>query len=250
MTTTPMDGNINVSRAITLSSYWSEPLDETTLSASTMNLTDPAGRIVPCSLRYDSFWHRLDLIPNADLEIGTRYTVSLSTAIKDLRGETLESSPTWSFTTIGDSLPIPVSGPYVSVITPGQLLENIATTAVVEVTWSQAMNAATLNPATCKLTKAWNDEEIPTTLAYSAATARLTITPTAILAENTAYILRFTDGAQSASGLPFSQHGEWQGYFRTGIEATDGSGVPATPDPGWRNPGPGGPGIGFPPANQ
>jgi hypothetical protein len=247
MSTTPMDGNINVSRDIVLSNYWSEPLDGTSLGSSSVSVLDSLGNQVSCAVHYDPFWHRLDIIPNANLGVGTQYTVTLSSGIKNLRGQTIAQPPAWRFTTIGDPLPIPVSGPYVTTITPTKLAENISTESVVEVTWNGAMDAATLNSTTCKLVKAWNGEEIPTTLSYSSANSRLTITPQGKLAENTAYILHFTDGVKNAAGLVFSQHAEWEGYFRTGIEGTEG--VPVTPDPGWENPGPGGPGIGFPVAS-
>lgn len=249
MTTSPADGNINVATNIAVSSYWSEPLDESSLSASSLSILDASGVAVPFTMNYDSFWHRLDLIPTNNLDVGAEYFVAVNSGITNLRGQSMASGSTLRFKTIEEPLTTPEIGPYVTEVSPSQLAKNISTNAIIQVSWSESMNAGSLNPTTCKLIKAWNGEEIPITLSYSGAFARLTVTPQAVLDENTAYTVHFTSGVQNATGLGFTQHGEWEAYFRTGIEEPGGGG-PATPDPGWENPGPGGPGLGFPPINQ
>jgi Bacterial Ig-like domain len=248
MATNPISGDINVPRRIILSSYWSEPLDETTLDHNAINLIDSSGVHIPSVFHYDPFWHRLDIIPNADLDENCNYNLSLGLDVKNLRGQVFEKLPSWSFKTIGDTPSNPLFGPFVIALIPGHLSKNINPKSNVKVVWNEPMDAAALNTTTCYLTKSWNDEPIPVAISYSSAPSTLIITPQTALAENTGYRLKFTNGVKNTSGIIFSQYKEWETYFRTGIEASGGE-FPIDPDPGFQNPGPGGPGIGFTPSD-
>ena len=92
---TPMDGNINVSQDMILFSYWNRPMDETTLNENSVKLLDSAGNQIPCTIRYVPFWHRLDLIPIERLEAGSTYPVSLGSGLRNLRGQEFGSPPPW-----------------------------------------------------------------------------------------------------------------------------------------------------------
>jgi hypothetical protein len=91
----PVDGATGVDRDANVSVTFSERV--TGVSASTMTLS--RGTIpVTATVTYDAATRTATLDPNVVLLANARYTVKLTTGIKDARGNTL-ADPAWRFTT-------------------------------------------------------------------------------------------------------------------------------------------------------
>lgn len=99
----PTDGETEVNRRASVTATFSEDIDSSTLTTSTFTLVKD-GTTTPISARvsYDSASRTATLKPSSRLDANTTYTATLSTAIKDKAGNTLDCSNnkcSWSFTT-------------------------------------------------------------------------------------------------------------------------------------------------------
>ncbi|MBW1637076.1 MAG: Ig-like domain-containing protein, partial [Deltaproteobacteria bacterium] len=91
--------------AITFS--FNESLQETTIDNSSIVLTGPGGR-VPGTLSYDAATYTIEIEPVSTLAYDARYSVTVTTEVKDSAGNPLASSQTWDFTTADTPPPPPL----------------------------------------------------------------------------------------------------------------------------------------------
>jgi len=110
---------------------------------------------------------------------------------------------TWSFTTAAAPDRTP---PIVTGTTPNTGATNVPVTSVIGATFSEAMNAATLNASTFTLKDAGNNP-MSGTVAYAGTTA--TFTPAASLAYATTHTATITTGATDLAGNAFSAPYSW-----------------------------------------
>jgi hypothetical protein len=98
-TVTPGSEATGVARDAVVAAVFSEPLDPASLTASTFGLRDTSGTVIPAALSYDAATRTARLTPTTALANGTRYTATVS-AVRDLAGNVLTGTRTWSFTTV------------------------------------------------------------------------------------------------------------------------------------------------------
>ena len=91
------DGAIDVALDSTITVTFSEAVDESTLTAATVTLTDQDDADVTFTTSYSD--KVLTLTPDSDLGYNETYTLTLTTGITDLAGNALASGSTTSFTT-------------------------------------------------------------------------------------------------------------------------------------------------------
>jgi hypothetical protein len=107
--TTPAAGATGVSVFAPVSASFSDALDPASVSGSTFSLRNTAtGATVAATVRYDAATRSATLTPSAALTAASSYTATLrgGTAeprIKDVAGNALDSSRSWSFTTSGSA---------------------------------------------------------------------------------------------------------------------------------------------------
>ncbi|MGY1641507.1 Ig-like domain-containing protein [Geodermatophilus sp. SYSU D00703] len=89
-------GATGVAPDATVGLVFSEPV--TGLGRSSVTLRSARGDTVPVELRIDPPTASVALVPTADLAPGTRYTVSVGTAVRDAAGNRFTGA-SWSFTT-------------------------------------------------------------------------------------------------------------------------------------------------------
>src|SRR5437016_3623460 len=118
--------------------------------------------------------------PAANLAPLTTYTATISTGAKDLAGNALASDMSWSFTTgvIPDT-----TAPTVSATVPANATTGVGITAQLATTFSEPMDASTINSSTFTLKQ--GTTPVAGTVSYSGVTA--TFTPAANLAPLTTY---------------------------------------------------------------
>ncbi|WP_307797504.1 DUF4082 domain-containing protein [Actinomadura barringtoniae] len=97
----PPDGATSVPRAVHPSVTFDEDVQGSTVQ---MTLTGPGGAAVSGSLSYDSASKTSSFVPDSPLAWKTAYTVKVQGA-KDLAGNTMSGSKTWSFTTAKQTTP-------------------------------------------------------------------------------------------------------------------------------------------------
>ena len=92
---TPAAGATGVATGTTVTATFSEPVQSATVA---MTLTDGSGGAVSGGVNYDSATQRATFTPSAALIAGTTYAATVSGA-KDLAGNTMTGTTSWSFST-------------------------------------------------------------------------------------------------------------------------------------------------------
>jgi uncharacterized repeat protein (TIGR01451 family) len=95
---------------------FNEPLNPATLNAQTVLVKDAAGKLVKADVRYDAAIDQMQLLLREEPKAGMRYTVTLTTGVKDLRGNAMAAAYAWSFTVTGFRQPAKLPNIYLPVI--------------------------------------------------------------------------------------------------------------------------------------
>ena len=93
---------MNPTRNVTAT--FSEEMDPASIGGTTFELRNAAGTPIPAAVSYDAANRRATLNPNGNLAAATRYTATLrggatEPRVKDLAGNPMATTRTWSFTT-------------------------------------------------------------------------------------------------------------------------------------------------------
>jgi len=198
---TPANGVTGTMLTTAVAVTFNTDMNATSINGSTIVLKNAAGVVVPANVTYNAATRTATLTPGAPLSYTTQYIVTVvggANGIKDSNNTTLPVSYTSSFTT--------VAPPSVSGITPSSGATNVGTSSVVTVVFGQAMNAATLTAANLKLQDA-TGAPVAVSISYNATTRTATLTPSAPLANSTAYTVVVVGGASgvrdtSGNALP------------------------------------------------
>lgn len=208
--TTPADAAPAVPNNTRVSATFSEAMNPTTLNASSFTLTNTTlGTAVTGSVSYSVASRTATFTPTtpALLPDNTLFTATLTTAATDLAGNALAgtsaalpaaSDHVWTFTTsaVSDS-----TAPTVSTINPPDGDTAVCLTRVVSATFSEPMNAGTLNNSSFVVSN--NGVAVAGTVSYDAASqvASFTTTSAAGFAPSTAFVVTIESGASGVMDL-------------------------------------------------
>src|SRR3990172_6665378 len=193
--TSPSNGATGVAINSVIIATFSEAMDTSTISTSTFTVSK-GGSNISGAVSYSGT--TATFTPSAALDFDTIYTATITTGVKDLAGNAINSNSTWSFTTT--SLPSTPEPPpteefTVTSVSPEAGDTDIPIDTLVLATFSMFINGSTFNTDTFKLSDGVN--EVTGTVTTDGATA--IFTPLSDLAYNTAYTARVTTGAQAAN---------------------------------------------------
>lgn len=190
----PAAGATGVATSAPVRITFTQPLDEATIDAGSVRLTDAADATVPAALSYDDDARTVTLTPTASLAPGAAYTVRLSTGLRSDDETPLAAAVTSAFATASN-----VIAPAVASTAPGQGATGVAIGAAPALTFDQRMDPATLTGATVTLTGPAG-AAVAATLGVSGDGRTVTATPAVPLTEATTYTLTVTTGAHSDTG--------------------------------------------------
>jgi hypothetical protein len=196
------NGAIGVPTNTKVGATFSEAMNASTITASSFSVQQTvAGTPVIGTLSYTGL--NAVFTPSAALAAGTQYTVTLSTAVKDVAGNPMAANYIWSWTTGGADLTLPT----VTSVTPIDLAVNVATASAVNATFSEAMDPLKLN------TVSFTVKQGLTNLAGLVSTSPdgtiATFVPTTALAINTVYTATITTAATDLAGNPLATSKVW-----------------------------------------
>jgi hypothetical protein len=199
VSTVPTDGSTNVAINTTVTATFSEAMDATTISGTTFTLkTTIGGTPVAGTVTYDGPSKTATFTPSSPLANNTGYTATITTGVKDVAGNAMAASKVFAFTTIVDTTP-----PTVLTTTPANGATGILVTSVVTVTFSEAMDSASVaigGAFTLKATVAGTP--VVGTVTYNTVTHVATFTPTGSLLGATNYTATVTTAAKDVAGNP------------------------------------------------
>ena len=186
----PANSAIDVAVNTTIVITFSEAMDASTITttndnSSNLKVYDPSDNFVPGSWAYDAVNHIATFTPTSDLLYASNYWGSVQ-GVKDVAGNQIASTFSWSFTTgiFSDTTP-----PTVSSVIPVNSATGVAVNAAITATFSEAMDATTITTSTFTLS---GGGAVSGAVNYTGTTA--TFTPTADLAYNTIYTATITTG--------------------------------------------------------
>ena len=171
---------------------FSEDMSGSTINGSTFTLL-VGGAPVTGTVTYDGSTRVAAFLPSAGiLAEGQSYVAAITSGVTDVAGNALASSFQFTFTTVDNTAPTIVSR------SPGSGAINVATNTTVQIGFSEAMNASTINTGTLTLSTGGNG--VPGAVTYNPATRVATLTPNSALVAGTTYTVAVTTGVRDSNG--------------------------------------------------
>ena len=193
---TPQLGSTTACPASTISATFSEAMIPATINGTTFTLATAGSGVVAGQVTYNSSTNTAVLTPTAKLLAGTLYTATISTGVTDLYGNRPASNYVLTFTTASNGCNPP---PAVLTINPAVGSATACPNAAITAGFSEAMNAATINASTFKLTGP-GTAAVSGQVTYNAANNTAVFTPSANLASGTLYTITVGPGVQDLFG--------------------------------------------------
>ena len=222
----PVPGATDVSIGTTVTVTFDKAMDTATINTGTITLS-PA---VSATVSYDAASRTATLTPNSVLANATVYTVTVvggATGVKDASDNPLAADDVWSFTTQApDTTP-----PTVVAVSPSGGATGVSLSTAVKVTFSEAMNPATITSGTIILSNSVG-VLVPSTVAYYGSTNTAILTPNSPLALSTLYTVVVANGA---AGVKDVAGNALTDVFTASFTTTDQAGYtiwPASATPG------------------
>ena len=103
----PLPGTTGVATTTNVTATFDEPVDPASIGFA---LRGPGNTVVPANVTYDAPSRTARLSPNAELQLQTTYTATVS-GVRDQSGNVMTSPDSWSFTTTSTPPPPPDEGP-------------------------------------------------------------------------------------------------------------------------------------------
>ena len=198
--TTPEPAETHVARNTTVTAIFSEPINASSVTATTFTVTPAGGAAVPGTVATSGT--TATFTPTSPLAYGTTYTARLTTGVMDLGGNALTQAHTWSFTTAEP-------GPVITSRIPSPGATGVPRNIVLTVTFNEPVNHASVNMTSFQLAPV-NGALVPGTFGGSGSS--VTFRPTALLLPDTTYNVVLSN-IVDVDGNPMEATQTWS--FRT-----------------------------------
>jgi hypothetical protein len=154
--------------------------------------------------------------PLTALAAGKKYTANINQGARDLAGNGLDKTYTWSFTTGQPQdgpvkTPADTTPPTVSSVSPLKGAEGVDINSKIEIVFSEEMDAATIDAVSVSAISSVQEAFLEGTLQYSGSKA--VFTPAKPLAYSASYIFRISTGVKDKAGNAMAQEFTWS--FKT-----------------------------------
>jgi hypothetical protein len=196
---TPTPGQTGVAVNTAIAATFTETMNPATITAATFTVTGPSGAVTG-TVSYNATGSVATFTPSGNLAYNTVYTAAVTTGAKNTLGIATASDYTWTFTTI---IPPPV---VVSTVPPNGA-RGVSISQALVASFSEGMNAATINAST--FTLIGPSGAIAGDVTYSATGFAATFRPSSSLAYSTLYTATITTGAQNSAGEGLVSNYTW-----------------------------------------
>jgi hypothetical protein len=194
--TDPLNLATGVALNKVISATFSEAMTATSITAASTFTLRQGTTNIPGTVTYSGLI--ASFTPSSPLLSGTTYTATITTAAKNLAGNSIASDYVWTFTT--NTIPTVVS------TDPLNLATGVALNKVISATFSEAMTAATITAAST-FTLKQGTTTITGSVLYSGLIA--TFTPSSPLISNTVYTATITTAAKNLAGNSLANDYVW-----------------------------------------
>ena len=193
-TTNPIDGASGVPLNQIVTATFNEEMNPLTINQSTFTIT-AAGAPVAGTVTYSG--KTATFTPASRLVVNTLYTGTITTSVKDVDGNALQTNYVWTFTT--------GLNPLVVSTDPANLAVDVALNKIITATFNMSMNPLTLNATT--FTVKQGAIAVLGTITYSGST--VSFTPAVPLLNNTVYTATITTGAANTVSTALASDYTW-----------------------------------------
>ena len=204
----PGNAEVGVTLNSAISVSFSEPMTAASLQPPTLTVKETvSGAAVSGTVSVSGAV--ATFVPSAPLSTNTQFTVTVTTAARDLSKNAMAADFSWNFTTgiFSDTTP-----PTVSATSPANNGNGISTNSSITATFSEAMTNASLNASTFTVTKQ-NGPAIAGIVDVNGNTVR--ITPAVALTPSAAYVATISSTVADAAGNPLGTDYSWS--FTTAV---------------------------------
>jgi hypothetical protein len=205
--TAPSNGATAVPVAQVITATFSESMNAATINASTFTVAGPGTTAVMGAVSYSGT--TATFTPAAHLTATTVYTATITTGAQDPIGDSLTSNFVWTFTT-GTIPTVIATNPLNGTI-------NVPINEKLTVTFSQAMNSATVIAPGAFMVAPVGVAAVSGTVTYVGATNAAIFAPAANLLPSTQYTATISTSAQNTGGNGLASNYVWS--FTTGRTA-------------------------------
>ncbi len=186
--------NVHINTIISVS--FSEDMDVSTINASTFTVSNTTTGTISYSNKTASF------TPDKELEYNSKYKVTITTGVKDIKGNAILKDYIWEFTTELYSDLIP---PTVTSVNPLKDISEVPINTTISAVFSEEMNAASINSNSFFI-----EDGVASTVKYDNLTKTATLTPTSNLSYETTYTVVINTGVRDLAGNPLFSDCIWQ----------------------------------------
>src|SRR2546425_915490 len=207
----PAPGATGVPLNTTVTASFSKAMNAATITTATFRLRAAGSTAdVPAMVTVNAAGTLATLTPSSPLVQGTVYTATVTAAVTDAIGTPLGADSLWSFTTD--------VAPTVTAQAPTPNATGLAISTTVTVTFSKAMNAASITTATFRLRAAGSTADVPATVTVNAAEAGGAGTASRPRVQRKDYTTTVTAAVTDAIGTPLGADSLWS--FTTNVAPT------------------------------
>lgn len=196
----PGDEAQGISRSTTVTATFSKNMDSGTITTTSFNLLKGVIQ-VDGSVSYDAPTRTATFTPSADLDWGSTYTVTITTAVADTDGINPPSDTVWTFDTVA------AINPVVSNTSPAPDMTGVLPDAVVVATFSKDMKASTITGSTFLL-KDQADTPVTGSVSFD-GTREATFTPSSLLQTGLVYTATITTALEDTDDLSLLTDKVW-----------------------------------------
>lgn len=193
--TVPADMAMAVALDTPITATFSEAIDANTLTGMTFFMREGTNMLAATPM-LNAARTVATLVPASPLLEGRSYTVTLNTNVKDDFGHPLAAAKTWSFTTLA-------TVPMVTGVVPANNAMSVSGNAPVKVTFSEAMDPATLTAANFEVKNA--AVAVAGTRVWDAPTRTATFQPTGAFPGGAVISVHLSTGVKDPSGIAIAQ---------------------------------------------
>jgi len=197
LSTFPDSNETDINLNATISVTFDEQMDASTFSSSTFTVSGVTGTVTYGDDNTNSaFFH-----PATDLSPNTTYTATITTGVKDLAGNAMTSTKTWSFKTVApDNTP-----PTVIATSPVNGATNVALGSAITATFSEPVNCTTLTSSSFTVKQGG----AAVAGAVSCENSLATFTPTANLSSSKTFTATLSTAVKDLAGNSLASAKVW-----------------------------------------
>lgn len=201
ISTVPANNSTGISTTSIVKVTFSEAMDPSSINTTSFSLKTTSGTVISGTVVYVASSMSAEFRPTFPLPEAVAIGATISTGVRDVAGNNMAFLFNWGFSTRDDT------PPSVFAVSPANGEKGVSPLPSVQITFTENMDAATINATNITLKATSTSAAVPGTVIYNASTRTATFTPSVLLAPVGEYMVTVSavkDSAGNSLASPFS----------------------------------------------